>query len=75
MRIDGFTGRKQNIDVRYEFNFKIRGFIVQIEIIADIFDRFSKQRVNLLLFLSNRYCLKLVLIDLPGHDGKVTTGK
>ena len=48
---------------------------LQIEIIASIFDWFSKQQVNLSLFLSDWFCRKLGLTDLPGHDRKVTSDK
>ena len=43
---------------------------LQIEIIASIFDWFSKQQVNLSLFLSDWFCRKLGLTDLPDHHGK-----
>ena len=54
----------------FEGNFK--GFRVQIEILAAIPNQISKQLLNLLLFLSDWYCRKLELMNLPGHDEKVT---
>ena len=48
---------------------------MQIEIIAVIFDWSAKQQVNLSLFLSNWYCGKLGLTNLPGHDWRVTSDK
>ena len=47
--------------------------MVQIEIVAAVYDWIFKQQLNLLLFLSDWYCGKLGLTDLPGHDGKVTS--
>ena len=49
--------------------------MVQIEILWSVFDWTSKQQLNLLLFLSDCYCRKLWLMDLPGHNGKVTSDK
>ena len=46
-----------------------------MEILASIFDGTSKQKLNLLLFLSDCYYRKLGLIDLPSHNGKVTSDK
>ena len=43
--------------------------MVQIKIIAVIFEWFYKEQVNLSLFLSD--CWRVGLADLPGHDGKV----
>ena len=48
---------------------------MQIETLAAVFDRISKQKLNLLLFLSDRYWGKLELTDVPGHNGKVTSDK
>ena len=48
---------------------------MQIDIISVIFNWISKQQVNLSLFLSDWYCWKLGLMNLPGHDGKVTLDK
>ena len=50
-------------------NFK--KFRVKIEIISTSFDWISKQEVKLLLFLSNWYCRKLGLTDLPGYEKKL----
>ena len=54
------------------FKGSVKGFGVQIEILASVFDWISKQQLNLSLFLWDWYCRKLELTDLPGHDGKVT---
>ena len=66
----GVTGPRREIDISFKGKFK--GFRVQIEILAAIFDWISKQQLNLLLFLSGWYWGKLELTDLPGHEGKVT---
>ena len=44
---------------------------MQIDILAAVFDWIFKEQSNLLMFLSDWYCEKLGLTDLPGHDGKV----
>ena len=46
---------------------------MKVEIISAIFDRISKQQENLSLLLSDWYCQKLGLTDLPGHDGKLAS--
>ena len=51
----------------------VKGFRVPIEILWSVFEWTSKQQLNLLLFLSDLYCRKLELTDLPSHDGKVTS--
>ena len=48
---------------------------MQIEFLAFVFDWFIKRQLNLLLFLSDWYCRKLGLTDLPSHDEKVTLDK
>ena len=55
------------------FEGSVKVFGVQIEILASVFDWISKQKLNLLLFLWDSYRRKLGLMDLPGHDGKVTS--
>ena len=55
------------------FEGSVKVFGVQIEIIASVFDWISKQKLNLSLFLWDSYRRKLGLMDLPGHDGKVTS--
>ena len=57
------------------FEGNLKGFRVQIDILAVVCDRIFKQQLNLLLFLSDRYCRNFGLTDLPGHDGKVTSNK
>ena len=57
----------------FEGNFK--GFRVQIEIPATIFDWISNQQLNLSLFLSDWYCQKLGLPNLHGRDEKVLLEK
>ena len=54
-------------------NFK--GFKIQIEILAVVFDWLSKQQLSFWLFLLDWYCRKLELTGLPGHNGKVTSNK
>ena len=46
---------------------------MQIEIIAANLDRISKQQGSVSSFLSDRYCWKLQLTDLLGHDMKSTS--
>ena len=48
---------------------------MRTEILAAVFDRISKQQLNLLFFLSEWYWGKLTLTDLPDHVGKVTSDK
>ena len=55
------------------FEGSVKGFGVQIEILASVFDWISKQQLNLSFFLWDWYCRKLGLTDLPGHNGKVTS--
>ena len=66
----------QEIDVRYEFDLKVvlksPGYK---HIFAAAFDWIFKQQSNLLLCLSDVFCGKLGLTNLPGHDGKVTSDK
>ena len=52
-----------------------KGFKVQIEILGAVFDWISKQLLNSWLFLSDWYCRKLWLPDLPGHHGKATSDR
>ena len=67
--IDGYTGP------RLEFSLKVivKECRVKIEILAAIFDWISKQQFNLLLFLSDRYCGKFLLTDLPCRGGKMAS--
>ena len=65
------TGKWHQISIWFEDS--VKGFGVQIEILASVFDWISKQQLNLSLFLWDWYCRKLGLTDLPGHDGKVTS--
>ena len=65
------TGNWHQIWIWFKGNFK--GFRLQIEIVAAVYDWIFKQQLNLLLFLSDWYCGKLGLTDLPDHDGKVTS--
>lgn len=53
VRIDGFSGPRRQIDIKFEFGFKsnTKGFRVQIEILAAIFDSISNHQLNLSLFL------------------------
>ena len=46
---------------------------MRTEILAAVFDRISKQQLNLLLFLSDWYLGKSALTDLSGHVRKVTS--
>ena len=57
------------------FEVSVKEFKVQIEIFAFVFDWIFKQQLNLLLILSDWYCRKLGLTDLPGHDGKLISHK
>ena len=57
----------------FESNFK--GFRVQIEILPTVFDWIFKQQLNLFFLLSDWYCRKFGLTNLPGHDGKVMSAK
>ena len=50
----------------------MEGLRVQIETIVAIFDWFFKQQANFLLVVSDWYCEKPGLTDLPGHDVKLT---
>ena len=54
--VDRVTAPRRGNDVRYEFDLKLilKGFRVQIEILAAIFDWIFKQQLNLSLFLQNR---------------------
>ena len=61
--------------IRIWFEVSVKEFKVQIEILAFVFDWIFKQQLNLLLILSDWYCRKLELTDLPGHDGKITSDK
>ena len=54
---------------------ELKGFKVQIEIIAAIFDLISKQQVNLSLFPSDWYCRNLGLTELLAYRGKVMSDK
>ena len=67
------TGNWHQTWIWLEDNFK--GFRVQIEILAVVFDWISKQQLNFLLLLLDWSCRKLGLTYLPGHDGKVTSDK
>ena len=67
------TGNWYQIWIWFEGNLK--AFRVQTDILAVVFDQIFKQQLNLLLFLSDRYCRNFGLTDLPGHDGKVTSNK
>ena len=76
LRVKRFTSPWRNtygIWIWFQGNFK--GFIVQIETIAVIFDWFFKQQLNLSLFLSSWSCRKLGLTDIPSHYGKVMSDK
>ena len=67
------TGNWHQTWIWFEDNFK--GFRVQIEILAVVFDWISKQQLNFLLLLLDWSCRKLGLTYLPSHDGKVTSDK
>ena len=64
------TGNGRQIWIWFEDGFK--GFKIQIEILATVFGWISRQQSNLLMLLSDEYCRKLGLTNLPRHDGKVT---
>ena len=52
---------------------KLQTWNLSIKVIAVIFDKISKQQVNLSLFLSDWYCQKLRLTTFLCQDGKSTS--
>ena len=52
---------------------KLQTWNLSIKVIAVIFDKISKQQVNLSLFLSDWYCQELRLTTFLCQDGKSTS--